>query len=702
MGNDSVFLLKGYAGTGKTTLMGGICRYITSVQKREVRLMAPTGRAARILGDKNKRSATTIHRGIYNFHKLETEEGRDEQGQILDGFQFVYTLASDADIIRQVFVIDEASMVSDAYAESEFFRFGSGYLLRDLLTFAKVGLANVHTQLIFVGDPAQLPPFGMNDSPALNEMYFQEAYKIRVQSAELRQVVRQGVESGVLAMATQIRQGLASGYLNYFEVVDNSDDVRNLPFGQFWDAYAQADRNKIIITYKNKTAKSLNDQVRAKQFGPNAPALMPGDIIIVAQNNYRHDVTNGTFGMVQSVGKIEPRTVFVRGQDPVELRWQYVEVLFRGDDTELRTEQALTLLNFLESDEGKLTSVEMRGLFIDFCNRMSEKKIKRKTPEFSEYLKVDPYFASLMIKHAYAITCHKAQGGEWRSVFTFWDKNTSEDFNSFIDEQLPTGRTNTDFFRWAYTAITRSSDVMLAVNPPRFTPFSEMSWIDVTLANEFLVSQGAQSNKLAWGSEQQALINRLGLTSRELFIQHKIAGLSHQVATISLTIDSVRSTQYLETIKFRNPTESVGVSFWYNGQRKFTRYQKAEGSDTLFALIEPLLNQSLAVTFELPFVAPMESVQKPSLVSPRTDKPFIDLLRQKMTEHCTEKSIRLSATESFDYRERYTFERGSERSVADFVYDGDGFFTEVRPLPKLTNSNNLLVDMRQIIQLLRT
>ena len=191
--------------------MGGICRYITSVQKREVRLMAPTGRAARILGDKNKSASTTIHRGIYNFHKLETEEGKDEQGQILDGFQFVYTLASDADIIRQVFVIDEASMVSDAYAESEFFRFGSGYLLRDLLTFAKVGLANAHTQLIFVGDPAQLPPFGMNDSPALNETYFQETYKIHVQSAELRQVVRQGGESGVLAMANANPAGAGIG-----------------------------------------------------------------------------------------------------------------------------------------------------------------------------------------------------------------------------------------------------------------------------------------------------------------------------------------------------------------------------------------------------------------------------------------------------------------------------------------------------------
>ena len=666
--------------------------------------MAPTGRAARILGDKNQSAATTIHRGIYNFHKLETEEGRDEQGQILDGFQFIYTLASDADIVRQVFIIDEASMVSDAYAESEFFRFGSGYLLRDLLTFAKVGLANVHTQLIFVGDPAQLPPFGMNDSPALDEAYFQGTYKIQVQSAELRQVIRQGVESGVLAMATQIRQGLSSGYLNYFDVADNGHDLRSLPFGQFWDEYTQADRNKIIITYKNKTAKSLNDQVRAKQFGINSPSLMPGDMIIVGLNNYRYGVTNGTFGMVQSVGEVESRTVFIKGVRPVELRWQTVVVLVRGDDTELRVIEALTLLNFLESDEGKLTSAEMRALFVDFTERANKEGIRRKSPEFAEALKVDPYFASLMMKHAYAITCHKAQGGEWRSVFTFWDKNTTEDFNPFTDEQLPTGRTNTGFFRWAYTAITRSSDKMLAVNPPRFTPFSKMTWIDMTLVNGFLASQGVQSNHLIWGDEQQALIDRLGLTNRELFIQHKMAGLSHQMAELGLTIASVRSTQYLETVYFSDSSESVGVNFWYNNKRKFTRYQKADGSDTLFTSLEPLLNQPLAVIFELPSGAVTESdlIIRSVDNTSRTDKPFINLLRQKLTECCNERTICLSATESFVYRERCTFERGSERAVTDFVYDGDGFFTKVRPLPKLTNSNNLLIDIRQIVQTLRS
>ena len=663
--------------------------------------MAPTGRAAKVLGDKNNSTATTIHRGIYNFHELDTQEGIDEQGKAFDGFQFVFKLASDADIVRQVFVIDEASMVSDAYAESEFFRFGSGFLLRDLLAFAKVGLENIHTQLIFVGDPAQLPPYGMPNSPALSEAEFEKTYRIRAQSVELREVVRQGGQSGVLALATQIRQGLASGYLNQFEIVTNERDVQNVSSGPFWDAYDTANANKIIITYKNKTAKEINNRVRATKFGTNAPALLPGDMIIVGQNNYQHGVSNGTFGMIQAVGEVETRTVFVRGERPVILRWQAVEVLVGGDDTELKTIQAKTLLNFLESDEGRLNSAEMRGLFVDFTNRA--KGLKRKSPEFADALKVDEYFTALMIKHAYAITCHKAQGGEWKSVFTVWDKSTKEDFNPFTDEQLVAGRANSDFFRWAYTAITRSSHQLVAVNPPRLTPFAKLSWIDTGLAAQLLASQGIETKKLTWGDEQQTLITRLGLADQALFVQHKLAALSHCAAQMGLLTEAVRSSQYLETVTFRNHNEQVGVNIWYNGKQKFTRHQKVEGSDALFTQVESVIQQAGAISFELPFV---ERVDEPIATNEltnalATDKPFVNALWQKLTELIAPKAIRLAGSQSLDYRERGTFERGTERVVLDFVYDGDGFFTEVRAIPKQSNSDTLLAELRQLIQTLR-
>ncbi|MBC7571093.1 MAG: AAA family ATPase [Spirosoma sp.] len=703
-GSDSVFLLSGYAGTGKTTLLGGICRYVIEQQQREVRLMAPTGRAAKVLGDKTSGTATTIHRGIYNFHELESEEGTDAQGQLRDGFQFVYKLASDAEIVRQVFVIDEASMVSDKYAESEFFRFGTGFLLRDLLAFAKAGQPNVHTQLIFVGDPAQLPPFGMNHSPALSEAHFRDTYRLRVQSATLREVVRQGEQSGVLAVATRIREGLAAGYFNQFEIAGNGRDVHALPNGQFWDAYAGANANKIVIAWKNKTAKGINNRIRAERFGPDVPALMPGDLIILAQNNYQHAVTNGTFGMIQTMGAVETRTVLIRGERPVALRWQSVEVLVQADDAGgLRTIQANTLLNFLESDESKLTSAEMRGLFVDFTNRATKLGIKRRSPEFAEMLKVDPFFSALMLKHAYAITCHKAQGGEWKTVFTVWDKNTKEDFNPFTDEQSTSGRNTSDFFRWAYTAITRSSQQLYAINPPRLTPFSKMAWIDTGLATRFLATQGIDDQKLPWGNEQQDLMTRLGLANRELFVQHKIAAIAQVMAPAGLTIETVRSSQYLETVTVRGEADRVGINCWYSGKRKFTRHQKADGSDALFAKVEPLLQQADAITFDLPFAETTDQpgVAEPAQDLPATDKPFVTLLRHKLTEAATLTGIHLSSAKSLQYCERCQFERGSERAVLNFIYDGDGFFTEVRAMPKQCNSASLLAELRHLVQSFR-
>lgn len=704
-GNERVFMLKGYAGTGKTTLLGGICRYILRTVRREVRLMAPTGRAAKVLSDKNEGLAfSTIHRGIYNFHRLDLETTDEKAEESGSGFQFVYKLANDDDILRQVFVVDEASMVSDVYAESEFFRFGSGFLLRDLLTFTKVRQSTAQTKLIFVGDPAQLPPFGMTTSPALDPDYFAKEYGLAVRSVELKEVIRQGADSGVLVLATDLREQLASGFLNQFLIEDNGRDVCTLTGGTFWEAYDRADANKKIITFKNKTAKDLNDEVRKRTFGPNAPSLLPGDLVVVGQNNYTYGVTNGTFGKIQGVGKVERETVLMQKEKPVELRWQKIELLVRTDTAELRTIEALNLLNFLESDERSLTSAEMRALFVHFVKRKNEEGIKRNTPEFSEALKTDPYFTALMLKHAYAITGHKAQGGEWKSVFTVWDMNANAPgFNPLTDEQPVAGRTNTDFYRWAYTAVTRSSHEMLAVNPPRISPFTKMSWIDSVLAGELLASEGVRAEQLSWGDEQQALIDRLGLGQRPLFIQHRIAALAHVSAPHGVTVQHVRGAQNLEAITFAAATDQVTVNVWYNKDRRFTKQLKDKGSDTLWAMLSPVLSQVSGIAFELPSesLTPATPATTPAL--PQTaETPFITLLRRRLTEEGQRKDIRLVGFEPLSYRVRCSFERKAETAAIDCIYDGDGFFTTVQPLSKQTNSAALLASLKQIIQTLRT
>lgn len=698
-GSGDVFLLKGYAGTGKTTMIEGVCQFITHETQRPIRLMAPTGRAAKVLADKNAQDATTIHKGIYNFKVLETSTETDEEGE--QTFKFIYKIASDADIYRHVFIIDEASMVSDAQAESEFFRFGTGRVLRDLLTYAKAGQVGADTKLIFVGDPAQLPPFGMTQSPALEEAYLREKFQLRVQSVELRQSVRQSVDSGALALATSLRKALSTGFMNQFMIDDNGTDLRVLPFDSFQSEYERANPNKIVITYQNKTAKDLNLRIRQQRWNAEPATLMPGDMIIVGMNNYQHNVRNGTFGMISWVGEAEKRTIHlrhkVRGLVPVILTWRIAEVQFRNDEGSLRTERGRVLENFLLSDESRLQSHEFRALYVDFIIR--HPKLKKGTSEFSDALKVDPYFNSLMLKYGYAVTCHKAQGGEWKDVFTFWDHDTRDNANPYTDEQTDRGLTNSSFFRWAYTAVTRSKARLLAINPPRFSPFSKMGWINNQLTNQFLASQGVTTKQLIWGSEQQALIERLQIAHRERFVQQKIAGLAYIFGTEGITIDSIKSSSYLESICFRRGGEITWINFWYNSKGQFTRYKQSDGSDVLFGSIDGVLQQPIVVTFE----EDVSTVTRPE-VDLTTDgsKPFVDLLRQQLMHRCADESIQLQSVNSLHYCERCQFERGSEQAIVDFTYDGQGFFTEARPLAKHSNSAKLLTDLQRIIQNLRS
>jgi energy-coupling factor transporter ATP-binding protein EcfA2 len=695
IGPGDVFLLKGYAGTGKTTMLEGVCQFIARETQRPMRLMAPTGRAAKVLADKNAQDATTIHKGIYNFKVLETSTETEEDGE--QTFKFIYKIASDANVYRHVFIVDEASMVSDAQAESEFFRFGTGRVLHDLLTYAKAGQVGADTKLIFVGDPAQLPPFGMMQSPALEEAYIQEKFRLRVQSVELQQSIRQGTDSGALAVATSLRQALGTGFMNQFMIDDNGNDLRVLPFDSFQPEYDQANPNKIVITYQNKTAKDLNLRIRKQRWSAGSATLMPGDMIIVGMNNYQHNVRNGTFGMISWVGEAEKRTIHlrhkVRGLVPVILTWRVAEVQFRNDEGSLRTERGRVLENFLLSDESRLQSDEFRALYVDFIIR--HPKLKKGTPEFSNALKIDPYFNALMLKYGYAVTCHKAQGGEWKDVFTFWDHDTRDNANPYTDQQTDRGLTNSAFFRWAYTAVTRSKVRLLAINPPRFTPFTKMGWVDTHLANQFLASQGITAEQLIWGNEQQVLMERLQLAHRERFVQYKVASLAHLLAPEVITIDSVRSSSYQESLCFHRNGESTWVNFWYNGKGQFTRYQKSHGSDTLFSSIDSVLRQPLLVTFE----ENSSTASKPGAdLTTDGSKPFVDLLRQLLVRRCADESIQLQSATSLQYCERCQLGRGSEQAVIDFIYDGQGFFTEARPLAKQSNSTKLLTDLQRIIQ----
>lgn len=454
--NTNCFLLKGYAGTGKTFLMEGIVKYLISTGIN-FRLMAPTGRAAMVIGNKTKREATTIHKAIYNLNYLEDDETT---------FKLYYKLNSNDDSITTIYIIDEASMISNVHSEDEFFVFGTGYLLNDLFKFVNIK-DRIKAKIIFIGDNAQLPPVGMNFSPALDVNYIQEHFNVTCESIELKEVVRQKAESNILTVATQIRNSIESESYNRFELPKSKSDIQFISPSTFLNSYLSVvkniiDENTVIITHSNRQALDYNINIREYFFKDSE--ICPNDILILTKNNYNYPIElyNGMFIRViekSSFTESKYTTFYLKGGKKITISQRFRDVVvaaksFSGD---VYTIKCKIIDDFLTAENGRLHPYEQRALYIDFKNR--HPYLKPRTPEFRTALISDPYFNALQAKYGYAITCHKSQGGEWEKVFV--------DFKVFI------GTLTKGFFRWAYTAITRSSKLLYAIDAKNYSPLTE-------------------------------------------------------------------------------------------------------------------------------------------------------------------------------------------------------------------------------------
>lgn len=722
-GSDPVFILKGYAGTGKTTLLGGICQYISHVQNREVRLMAPTGRAAKVMAEKSKLPATTIHKGIYSFHELETiEETTEDNDDALptegtETYRFLYKLRNDADVVNPVFIVDEASMVSDKESKGEFFEFGSGRVLKDLVQFAKAGQTNVHTQLIFVGDPAQLPPINMKFSPALDVDYWLSEYRISAHVVELQQVVRQGNKSGILDLATQLRQGIKAGRFNHFAIPDSATDLQTLTWAEFMPTYKKAPKNKVVICYKNKTAKDLSQRIRQDTFGIDALPLQKGDSIVVGMNNFRLNLTNGSFGMVHAVTDriIERKYTIQRKSGLITgaFRWQWVELLFQGDDDVPFTVETWVLLNFLLSDHSRLSSVESQALYVDFKIRYAEElKQKRKkagenrplgdfthTMEYKETLREDPFFNAVMLKYGYAVTCHKAQGNEWADVLVCFDYSKKADFNPYEDAQLEKELTNRAFYQWAYTAITRGRTRLMALNPPRFSVFSKLTWIDTLLVSEFLATQGVETHRISWTTREDVWLAELGASQRPDSVQEKLIEVQHRLQVVGIVIQSVVEKLYQEHLTIEKAGKTARIILHFGGKNQFKSCQISGGDKLLGKAVEKILKQPIMVIIERETI----STRVDSVVNyePDVTQSQLAILFERASQFAQDKQIRLVSVKPMPYRERYSFKRAGDEVSLDFVYDGQGFFTSTQPVANQCRGQQLLSDLQQLVPFLK-
>ena len=430
---DVLFLLKGYAGTGKTSLIGALVKTLDQLEQKCV-LLAPTGRAAKVFSHYAGHPAYTIHKKIYRQKTFSNE---------MDNFSINDNLHQ-----HTLFIVDEASMIANDGLSGSMF--GTGRLLDDLIQYVYSGQG---CRLMLIGDMAQLPPVGEEESPALSADVL-NGYGLEVHEAMLTEVVRQLSDSGILWNATELRRYISEE--DFFTLpmvkVDGFPDVKVIPGNELIEAIGDSyDRvgmdETIVVCRSNKRANIYNKGIR-NTILYREEELETGDLLMVAKNNYFWTegckeldfIANGEIAEVRRVRREREMYGF-----------RFADVVLRFPDYDELELEATVLLDTLHTESPALPKEMNDKLFYAVLEDYSDITIKR---ERMKKMKSDPYYNALQVKYAYAVTCHKAQGGQWKRVFL--------DQGYMTEDML-----SPDYFRWLYTAFTRATETLYLVNWPK-------------------------------------------------------------------------------------------------------------------------------------------------------------------------------------------------------------------------------------------
>jgi exodeoxyribonuclease-5 len=430
--DDALLIVRGYAGTGKTTAISAYVELLDEIKRKSV-LLAPTGRAAKVLSSYSGRQAYTIHKKIYRQRSSKDGFGRF----VLDNNLHIQT----------VFIVDEASMISNQKQDGSVF--GSGCLLDDLLEYVYNGKG---CKLLLVGDSAQLPPVGLDLSPALSRESIQR-YSDTIAEAELREVMRQKKESGILHNANLVRNRIETGdYSMPVFKLNAFDDIVRVGGPDLIEVIANSYSKyglteTVIVNRSNKRANQYNRGIRNSILG-REEELVPGDLLMVVKNNY--------YWIME-----EPEIDFIANGDIIEVLhihkyqelygYHYADCTVRLIDYDKEVELKI-MLDVLYEETPALNNEKSREMFYTILEDYSNLKSRKK--QF-EGVRGNEYFNAIQVKYAYAVTCHKSQGGQWKSVF--------------IDQgYIPKESLDKEYMRWLYTAITRATEKVYLVNFPDY------------------------------------------------------------------------------------------------------------------------------------------------------------------------------------------------------------------------------------------
>jgi exodeoxyribonuclease-5 len=430
---DSLFLLKGYAGTGKTSLIGALVKTLDQLEQKCI-LMAPTGRAAKVFSHYAGHPAYTIHKKIYRQKSFSNE---------IDNFSMNDNLHQ-----HTLFIVDEASMIANEGLSGSMF--GTGRLLDDLIQYVYSGQG---CRLMLIGDTAQLPPVGEEESPALSADVL-KGYGLEVYEGLLTEVVRQLQDSGILWNATELRRYIAEE--DFFTLppikVEGFPDIKVIPGNELIEAISDSYDHvgmdeTIVVCRSNKRTNIYNKGIR-NTILYREEELETGDLLMVAKNNYFWTegckeidfIANGDIAVVRRVRREREMYGF-----------RFADVLLRFPDYNDMELEVKLLLDALHTETPALPKEMNDKLFYSVMEDYADISVKR---ERMKKMKADPHYNALQVKYAYAVTCHKAQGGQWKRVFL--------DQGYMTEDML-----SPDYFRWLYTAFTRATETLYLVNWPK-------------------------------------------------------------------------------------------------------------------------------------------------------------------------------------------------------------------------------------------
>jgi tRNA uridine 5-carbamoylmethylation protein Kti12 len=656
--STQVFLLKGYAGSGKTTIIKGIVEYLNQ-QKIPQILMAPTGRAAKILRDKTS-FGVTIHKAIYNFVKLESIN-QNSQENAEHSFHYFFPI-HETDENNQIIIVDESSMISSKESNHELFTFGTNILLNDLLTFSR--LHTTKNKIIFVGDPAQLPPVSDNLSLALKKEFF-ISLGISTDECEMKTVLRQK-DNLILENATKIRELLTVNIRNELKFTfDNHCFVKIAPeeiIEKFTSSFTMPEiGDGVILSYSNAQCYHYNHAIR-KIYFPQNKTITAGDLLLINNNNYHTygvELFNGDFAKVISVSpdlKVQSAPVYCdengkKVKKIIEISFRKIDIRIPNHHEDIQCYIIESLLNSINKD---LTINEMKALYINFVIRFREKQELNKvaglnyfkvgSEEFKGALKIDPFFNALKVKFGYAITCHKAQGGEWDTVFVDYHGRVS-----LKDDPL----------RWCYTATTRGISTLYALNPPNFGKLDKFKFNEIghicTIPNEALFFENVEVSPFHKPDQHKCK------SSKYWEILEKLENTPYKIEKVE-TFGT-----YLERYSISNNDTTLQVQASHKNSGHFIdQFKILSATDNILKEeIEHIFNASFSSSTQLTYIP---------------ENSLLEDLHSMMQGECAELDIQITnVVKGKAYYVTYYLITDSACALIQFYYNGNGQLTTAMP-----------------------